>query len=321
LYNTEKYIYGLFSSLKKQEFINKNEYEIILLDDGSSDSTLLSIEKYKYLLSEYNSLRIIKNSTNKGQGVRRFEGAKIAKGIHLAFVDAKTRPNKDYFWQFEQIGHNTIIGNVYIDKNRSVWDRFNHNLRVFIYRPYYGVDFQDISLDYKQYENFKLKGGGGALWTKKEYFIRVNKSIKFHRYISDDSMIIGELSKIEPVIKSSKPMIQYLNRKGFVSNIEHTFSRGPKFVLYYFRRGSRYYAYILFLIFFLFANLLLFFLNPELIFFEFLLLFLSNTIFSVILSQDLKDFLSSFTMLPLYLISFSFGILKGLFIKFTHQGK
>ena len=315
LYNAEKYIYGLFLSLKKQEEINKNEFEIILLDDASTDSTLLTIKKYKYLLSDYYSLRVIKNKTNKGQGKRRYEGAKIAKGKYLAFVDAKTRPDKDYLFQFIKLDHNTVIGNVYIDKNRSIWDRFNHILRVFIYRPYYGVDFEDISLDYEQYENFKLKGGGGALWTRKDYFLHVNKNIRFHKYISDDSMIIGELSKIEPVIKSSKPKIKYLNRKGFLSNMEHTFSRGPKFVVYYFRKGSIYYIYILLLIFFLLINFLFLLLKPKLILIELLILFTANIVMSIILANNFKDFLSSFLLLPFYLATFSLGVLKGLFIR------
>ena len=43
LYNAEKYIYGLFLSLKKQEEINKNEFEIILLDANHKFTLLYRI--------------------------------------------------------------------------------------------------------------------------------------------------------------------------------------------------------------------------------------------------------------------------------------
>ena len=321
LYNAEKYIYGLFLSLRKQEKINKKEFEVIILDDGSTDSTAFTIEKYKYLLSDYCSVRVIKSKVNKGLGKKRYEGAKAAKGKHIIFVDAKTRPDKDYLFQFVKIAHSTVVGNVYIDKNRSIWDRFNHILRIFIYRPYYGVDFEDVSLNYEQYEKFKAKGGGGALWTKKDYFIRANKGIHLHRHMNDDSMIIGELSKIEPIIRSSKPKVKYLSRKGFFSNMKHTFLRGPKFVAYYFKRGSRYYIYILSLIFFLLINILFLILKPKLILIELLLVFIANIVMSVILASNFKDFLSSFLLLPCYLISFSLGVLRGLFIKLAEYFK
>lgn len=321
LYNASNYIFGLFLSLNKQTGIKKKDFEIILVDDGSADLTIKTINKYKYLLSSYGGFYLLKNNSNMGQGVRRFQGAKKASGEYIAFIDAKTRPDQDYFSSFIKLRKNTVVGNVYMDKDRSIWDRFNHILRIWLYKPFYGIHFEDIELDNKAYERFKLKGGGGALWTKREYFLKVNKKIKFYRNISDDSMIIGELSKIEPIVKSSLPKIKYLNRKGFLLNAIHTYSRGPKFVDYYFHRGTRFFPYIIILIIFISINSILVILNWRILLIELALFLLFDLFFSLLLSFNLKDLTACFLLFPFYLITFSCGVTSGLINKIRTKKK
>lgn len=74
--NEEKYLPLLLESIKKQKFF---DYEIILADAGSQDKTLEIAKKYNCI--------IIKGGLPaKG----RNEGAKIAKGEILFFLDADT---------------------------------------------------------------------------------------------------------------------------------------------------------------------------------------------------------------------------------------
>jgi glycosyltransferase involved in cell wall biosynthesis len=74
--NEEKYIGLLLESIKKQEF---SDYEIIISDAGSTDKTLEIAKKY--------NCKIIPGGLPaKG----RNEGAKIAKGDVLFFLDADT---------------------------------------------------------------------------------------------------------------------------------------------------------------------------------------------------------------------------------------
>ena len=69
------------------------------------------------------------------------------------------------------------------------------------------------------------------------------------------------------------------------------------------------------LIFFLLINFLFLLLKPKLILIELLILFTANIVMSIILASNFKDFLSSFLLLPFYLVTFSLGVLKGLFIR------
>jgi glycosyltransferase involved in cell wall biosynthesis len=84
-YNEEKDIINCLNSLKKQSCKN---FEIIVVDDGSTDKTLDVIKKFK-------NVKIIKQN-HKGPGSARNLGAKKAKGEILVFIDADMSFNKNY---------------------------------------------------------------------------------------------------------------------------------------------------------------------------------------------------------------------------------
>lgn len=80
-YNIENYIEKCLNSLLKQSLDN---IEIIVVNDGSTDSTPRIIEK----ISNNNINKVIVvNQKNKGLGEARKSGLKIAKGEYLLFVD------------------------------------------------------------------------------------------------------------------------------------------------------------------------------------------------------------------------------------------
>lgn len=79
--NEEKHLAKLLKSIEKQDFKN---YEVIISDAGSKDKTLEIAKKYK--------CKIVKGGS-PAQG--RNNGAKIAKGERLLFLDADViLPNK-----------------------------------------------------------------------------------------------------------------------------------------------------------------------------------------------------------------------------------
>ncbi|WP_161878209.1 glycosyltransferase family 2 protein [Alkalibacterium sp. MB6] len=78
-YNVERYIEECIDSLLNQTYKN---IEIIVLDDASTDATL-------YLLKQYEGrIQIIENELNQGQGARRNQGMKLAKGEYIYFIDS-----------------------------------------------------------------------------------------------------------------------------------------------------------------------------------------------------------------------------------------
>lgn len=80
VYNGEKFINNAVESVFLQTI---SDWELIIVDDGSSDATLSKLEKYR----DNDNVHII-SQKNGGVSVARNNGAKFAKGSHIAFLDA-----------------------------------------------------------------------------------------------------------------------------------------------------------------------------------------------------------------------------------------
>lgn len=83
-YNAENYIGKLLDSLVNQHY-NSKDFEVIMVDDCSNDSTLKIAEKYKSKLRLY-TYKLKVNSG--GPGKPRNEAIKMAKGEYILFLDS-----------------------------------------------------------------------------------------------------------------------------------------------------------------------------------------------------------------------------------------
>ena len=81
VYNAEKYLEACVGSILRQ---NVSDMEIILVDDGSTDS---SAEICKRLCTQYAVVRSLHQS-NAGAGIARNTGIAEAQGRYIAFVDS-----------------------------------------------------------------------------------------------------------------------------------------------------------------------------------------------------------------------------------------
>lgn len=80
-YNSEKYIEKCIETVNEQTF---KEYEMLIINDGSTDHTLEIIENK---MKEYDWLRVI-SIENHGQGYARNLGVREAKGDYILFLDS-----------------------------------------------------------------------------------------------------------------------------------------------------------------------------------------------------------------------------------------
>lgn len=85
-YNGEEYIVEQLESLVNQTY---KKFELIIVDDCSTDSTIVNVEPY---VKKYENIFLHKGKQNLGY-VKNFErGVKLAKGEYIAFCD------QDDFW-------------------------------------------------------------------------------------------------------------------------------------------------------------------------------------------------------------------------------
>lgn len=81
VYNAEKYLKKCLDSVLSQTYTN---YEVILVDDGSTDASSTVCDEYA---SKYDSFVVI-HKTNGGASTARNEGIRRAKGDYIFFLDS-----------------------------------------------------------------------------------------------------------------------------------------------------------------------------------------------------------------------------------------
>lgn len=90
-YNTEQYIEKCLDSIFRQKL---DEFEVILIDDHSSDHTASIIKKYK---KNHKNIKFIQNKENKGAGYNRNIALKEAKYDVISFIDSDDYLEDHYY--------------------------------------------------------------------------------------------------------------------------------------------------------------------------------------------------------------------------------
>ena len=127
IYNVEGYLKKCLDSILNQTFV---DYEIILVNDGSTDQSLSIIKEY---MSKYPDIKLI-NQENKGLSEARNSGLKEARGNYVLFVDSDDFIDKDLLLNLnESIINNPdlvrfqlrVVSDKTIDINEEAFDSLN----------------------------------------------------------------------------------------------------------------------------------------------------------------------------------------------------
>lgn len=89
-YNAQDFIACTIESVLSQSF---TDFELLIVDDGSQDATREVIRQYKTDAR----LRLLEQSSNRGQPATRNHGIRQARGQYLAFLDADDISTPDRF--------------------------------------------------------------------------------------------------------------------------------------------------------------------------------------------------------------------------------
>ena len=91
-FNHSAWIERCIRSLLNQKFIKKDDFEIILIDDKSTDSTKKILKNF----SDLENLRIHSNKKNIGLPKSLNKAIKLSKGRYVTRVDSDDYVNKDF---------------------------------------------------------------------------------------------------------------------------------------------------------------------------------------------------------------------------------
>lgn len=200
-YNVEKYIEKCVKSILTQRGI---KYEVIIINDGSTDSTLSIAQEFE---KKYSNVRVI-DKKNNGVGDARNTGIKNARGKYIAFVDSDDYlyPNT-YGILFDIIGNELFdvacfnFIKVYEDQNDI---SYNEKISKIL------IEKEDIM------KNFYIDNITSYVWDK-VYSINLFKENKIffpEKKLYEDLRTIYEvMKKAEKVIKIDLNGYMYLQRK------------------------------------------------------------------------------------------------------------
>ena len=154
VYNEEKTIIKILEKIK-QNSSNSIKYEVIVVDDGSTDQTNKLLKDNKHLFN-----KLLLNETNKGKGFSIKKGILNASGTHIIFQDADLEYDPADIIKFEKIfldfDADGIIGSRFVYSNytrsHNILNKIANIFLTFIFNLLYNSTFTDV---YSCYFAFK----------------------------------------------------------------------------------------------------------------------------------------------------------------------
>ncbi len=214
-YNEEKYIAESIESVLKQDLKN---FEIILVNDNSTDNTKEIIEKF---VRKDSKVKLLNHKKNKGRAAAVNTGIKKAKGKYIAFLDAddlmaKGRLKKQMTFLENRSKTDMIFGDFLVLKENKKLEKieaidFSEDPKKILLEARKRKDLGEIwpykLLDYEKKEKFIP---GGSVMVRKKVFnkIKLDENLKNSEDYDLWFKIIGKDFKIKKF-----PIITFIYRK------------------------------------------------------------------------------------------------------------
>jgi len=218
-YNRAHLIGRAIQSVLNQTYQN---FEIIVVDDGSTDNTEGLIKKCQ---KQNKRIRYIKHGKNKGGATARNTGIKFATGKYIAFQDSDDEwlPEKleKQMRVFRDVSEE--VGIVYTD----MW-RITENKKTYFYSPKIMPKHKII---YKQALDYGVSNIGiGTSLIKKGVFDKVGMfDEKFPRFIDLEFFI--RLSKYYYFFHINEPLVNYFDTEICISSNAKALIAAQKLIL------------------------------------------------------------------------------------------
>jgi glycosyltransferase involved in cell wall biosynthesis len=207
VYNKEKYLTSFISSIQNQDL---KDFEIILVDDCSTDNSIQKINEFQ---SKDKRIKLIKNIKNQGALNSRYKGAMFSKGEYIIFVDSDDIVLKEGIMKaYNHIKSN----NLDMVEFNSIYDNVTE---IYINRNYYkyrDIIYQPILSHIYYYQKNKGDEQNTALWDKlikKDVALKSLKNIG-ENYLSKNIIIENDVIILFSLFRNANSF-QYIDELGY----------------------------------------------------------------------------------------------------------
>jgi len=158
VFNEEKTVIEVLKRLNSTK-VDDVDYEVIVINDGSTDKTKELLEQNKNLFS-----KLINNERNSGKGFSVKEGLKVASGDYIIFQDADLEYDPIEFKKFikvcRQFDADLILGSRFIyseyTRSHNILNKIGNHILTFIFNIFYNTTFTDIYSCYLCYKKILI---------------------------------------------------------------------------------------------------------------------------------------------------------------------
>jgi hypothetical protein len=212
----------------------KDRFEVIVVDDGSTDASAAIASTFP--------VRLIRLPGNRGRIEARNRGAREARFETLVFNDVRVLPERRLLEAIRERGYEPAIPETRdYDGSPLGFSRFFYLLRCRIYAPHYPEPSRREDL-WITSENFDRVPKGTTCFVCSRGRWLASQPERADRYTSDDTRILRAIVAGKPILRTAAATVRYRQRTDFATVMSHTFERGPRFADYYLRPGGRYFA-------------------------------------------------------------------------------
>ncbi len=208
IFNVETYLEMALNSILNQDF---NNYEVIMIDDKSTDNSYKIAKKYSQL---YSNFHLYQNQKNQGLSFTRNFGINLAKGSFLIFLDS------------DDALYNNVLVNLaaILDKNKFVevvscnLDRIYNDKVIHLHnKPFKKVINGDNFLSF-QIRNRSFFVSSCRYVYNKDFIKSNNFLFKEGIFHEDEIWTPYILSKANLILCFNDPFYKNFFRKGSITN-------------------------------------------------------------------------------------------------------
>ena len=199
VYNTEKYLKRCLDSISKQSF---TDYEVIIVNDGSTDNSSNIISKYPY--------KVI-NQENQGLSMARNNGVKVSSGDYLIFLDSDDYIEKDLLKEIDMsLSNNPDLVRFQIKEVFDNKDEINYKEE-----PFENKDGEEA---FRLITKYHFVENAWAYAIKRDYYLKEKFSFKKGTYHEDFGLMPLVIIKSKVVNSIDYVGYCYYQRDGSIMN-------------------------------------------------------------------------------------------------------